>query len=196
SHHQRIGGVRDPLPTGWVPQSKPIRFTEYGCAAIDKGTNQPNRFLDALSSESGLPRASSGRRDDLVQMQYLRAMAGHFADPAGNPVSGVYHGPMVDMAHAHAWAWDARPFPAFPARADLWTDAAGYARGHWLNGRATGQPLDAVVREICGRSGVSVLDTSALHGVVRGYVTDQVQPARAALQPLLLGYSADAVERG
>ena len=196
SHHQRIGGIREPLPTGWVPQSKPIRFTELGCPAIDKGTNQPNRFLDAMSSESGLPRASSGRRDDLVQMQYLRAMAGHFADPAANPVSAVYHGPMVDMAHAHAWAWDARPFPAFPARADLWTDSASYARGHWLNGRATGQPLDAVVSEICGRSGVSVLDTSALHGVVRGYVTDQVQPARAALQPLLLGYSADAVERG
>ncbi len=195
SHHQRIGGVRDPLPTGWMPQSKPIRFTEYGCAAIDKGSNQPNRFLDAMSSESALPRASSGRRDDLVQMQYLRAMAGHFADPAGNPVSTVYHGPMVEMSHAHAWAWDARPFPAFPARPDLWADAGAYARGHWLNGRATGQPLDAVVREICGQSGLAVLDTSALYGVVRGYAADQVQPGRAALQPLLLGYSADAVER-
>ena len=196
SHHQRIGGVRDPLPTGWVPQSKPIRFTEYGCAAIDKGANQPNKFLDAMSSESGLPRASSGRRDDLVQMQYLRAMAGHFADPAKNPVSAVYGGPMVEMDHAHAWAWDARPFPVFPGRSDLWVDGASYARGHWLNGRATGQPLEAVVREICGQSGVTAPVTRELYGVVRGYVTDQVQPGRAALQPLLMGYSADAVERG
>ena len=194
-HHPRIGGLRQEAPTGWVPMSKPIRFTEYGCAAIDKGTNQPNRFLDALSSESGLPRASSGRRDDLVQMQYLRATAGHFADPARNPVSPVYGGPMVDMDHAHAWAWDARPFPAFPARADLWADAGGYARGHWLNGRATNQPLDAVVREICGQSGVAALDTSALYGLVRGYAADRVQPGRAVLQPLLMGHSAEAVER-
>ena len=26
--------------------AKPIWFTEIGCAAIDKGTNEPNRFLD------------------------------------------------------------------------------------------------------------------------------------------------------
>ncbi|GAB1363699.1 hypothetical protein MASR1M32_29350 [Rhodobacter sp.] len=115
-HHQRIGGIRNPAPTAWVPQSKPIRFTEYGCAAIDKGTNQPNRFLDARSSESGLPRGSTGRRDDLIQMQYLRAMAGHFADPAMNPVSVIYGGPMVDMEHAHAWAWMRGPSQPFPPR--------------------------------------------------------------------------------
>ena len=42
-------------PTAWIPQSKPIWFTEYGCAALDKATNQPNKFLDAMSSESMLP---------------------------------------------------------------------------------------------------------------------------------------------
>ena len=25
---------------------KPIRFTEIGCAAVDKGTNEPNKFFD------------------------------------------------------------------------------------------------------------------------------------------------------
>ena len=44
---------------------------------------------------------------------------------------------MVDMDRAHAWAWDARPFPAFPARSDLWGDGPNYDRGHWLNGRAS-----------------------------------------------------------
>lgn len=194
-HHQRFGGLRQALPTDWLPQSKPIRFTEYGCSALDKGSNQPNRFLDALSSESALPRGSNGARDDLIQMQYLRAMAGHFSDAAQNPVSSVYGGAMVDMAHAHVWAWDARPFPAFPSRSDLWADGQAYARGHWLNGRATGQPLDAVVREICKRSGLEEIETSELYGVVRGYTTDQIQSARAGLQPLLLAYSADASER-
>jgi hypothetical protein len=52
THHERVGGVRNELPTDWEPQSKPIWFTELGCAAVDKGTNQPNKFLDAKSSES------------------------------------------------------------------------------------------------------------------------------------------------
>ncbi|MFZ1471130.1 MAG: glycoside hydrolase TIM-barrel-like domain-containing protein [Paracoccaceae bacterium] len=194
-HHNRINGLRSLTSTGWEPMSKPFRFTEYGCAAIDKGSNQPNRFLDALSSESGLPRASTGRRDDVVQMQYLRAFGSYWADPAHNPVSPVYLAEMVDMAHAHAWAWDARPFPAFPGLSDLWGDAPAYSRGHWLNGRATNQPLDAVVREICHRSGVEALDTSTLYGVVRGYAVDEIQTGRGSLQPLLMGYSADVAER-
>ena len=49
-HYDRPGGVENALPTGWVPQSKPIRFTETGCPAVDKGTNQPNLFFDPKSS--------------------------------------------------------------------------------------------------------------------------------------------------
>ena len=60
-----------------------------GCAAVDKGTNEPNRFVDLKSSESGLPRASNGIRDDYIQMQYLRTLFSHYADPALNPTSPV-----------------------------------------------------------------------------------------------------------
>ena len=74
THHDRINGVRQLTPTDWQPQSKPIWFTEYGCAAVDKGTNQPNKFLDAKSSESRLPHYSNGARDELIQAQYLKAM--------------------------------------------------------------------------------------------------------------------------
>ncbi|MFN3970509.1 MAG: glycoside hydrolase TIM-barrel-like domain-containing protein [Gemmobacter sp.] len=194
AHHDRIGGVRAALPTGWVPGSKPIRFTEYGCAAIDRGTNEPNKFLDPKSSESRLPKYSTGRRDDTIQMQYLRAVAAHWADPAANPVSSVYGGPMVDMARAHAWAWDARPFPQFPNLVDVWSDGDNYARGHWLTGRSTGQALADVVDEICRRSG-QVPDVSLLYGVVRGYLADGVGTARGALQPLMLAYGFEVIER-
>ena len=91
-HHERVGGVRSLGPTVWEPKSKPIWFTEFGCAAIDKGTNQPNKFLDAKSSESSLPNYSNGARDDLMQKQYLRAMASYWNDPANNPVSEEYGG--------------------------------------------------------------------------------------------------------
>jgi hypothetical protein len=195
AHHDRIGGVRSPVPTGWVPGSKPIRFTEYGCAAIDRGTNQPNRFLDPKSSESGIPKYSDGRRDDLMQMQYFRAMALHWGDPSKNPEAESYAGRMVDMARAHAWAWDARPFPAFPGNTDLWDDGGNYSRGHWITGRAANQSLAAVVAEICQRSGVDDIDVSRLDGIVRGFVPDGVGAARAALQPLMLAHGFEAVER-
>ncbi len=107
-HHERIGGVRQTSPTAWVPGSKPFRFTEFGAPAVDRGTNQPNKFVDDKSSESGLPAWSSGRRDDLIQMQYFLAVTSYWSDPVRNPVSALYGGPMVDIARAHAWAWDAR----------------------------------------------------------------------------------------
>jgi len=194
-HFDRIAGVRQPQPTAWVPQSKPIWFTEYGCAAIDKGANQPNKFLDPKSSESALPAYSNGRRDDTMQMQYLRAMADYWTSPANNPVSVVYNAPMLDFAHAHAWAWDARPFPVFPNNAALWSDGENYSRGHWLTGRATNQSLAAVVADICERSGVTDFDVSRLYGVVRGYVPEGLGTARAALQPLMLAYGFEAIER-
>ena len=152
-HHERIGGVRQASPTAWVPGSKPVWFTEYGCAAIDKGTNQPNKFLDPKSSESALPHYSNGRRDELIQRQYLRAFAEFWGDPANNPVSEEYEGRMVDMDRAFVWAWDARPFPWFPGNRDLWSDGDNYARGHWLNGRVSGMALGDLVAEICREAG-------------------------------------------
>jgi hypothetical protein len=195
AHHDRIDGVRSVTPSQWVPQSKPIRFTEYGCSAVDKGTNQPNLFIDDKSSESGLPAWSNGRRDDLIQMQYLLATNSFWSAAENNPTSAIYAGPMVDMDHAFAWAWDARPFPEFPGQVSIWSDGDNYARGHWLNGRVSNQPLASVVSEICGRSGVEALQTDTLYGLVRGYQQGDVTTARAALQPLMLAFGFDAFER-
>ncbi|MFV0334731.1 MAG: glycoside hydrolase/phage tail family protein [Tropicimonas sp.] len=194
SHHNRIGGVRQATATPWIPQSKPIWFTEIGCAAIDKGTNEPNKFVDPKSSESRVPWYSTGQRDDFIQMQYLRATCQFWEDPVNNPVSAVYGGAMVDCGRTHVWAWDARPYPDFPARSDLWSDGANYLLGHWLNGRATSQSLAAVVAEICGRAGIGDIDVSELYGLVRGYSIEEIAGARAALQPLTLAYGFDATE--
>ncbi len=194
-HHDRVDGQRLAQPTDWIPQCKPIWFTEMGCAAIDKGTNQPNKFLDPKSSESQLPHYSNGMRDDFMQMQYLRAMYGFYGQASNNPSSTEYDGVMVDMSHAHVWAWDARPFPYFPATKSLWSDGDNYAMGHWLNGRASARMLADVVADICTRSGVTRFDVSRLYGVVRGYLVNDVTTARAALQPLMLAFGFDAIER-
>jgi hypothetical protein len=194
-HHERINRQRSNVPTGWVPFSKPFRFTEFGAPAVDKGTNQPNKFVDPKSSESGLPLWSNGRRDDLIQMQYLLAQTSYWANPSRNPVSPLYGERMLDMARSHVWAWDARPFPEFPGQVKVWSDGDNYSLGHWMNGRATNQPLSAVVREICERSGVLQVDTRKLYGIVRGYQQSDLTSARGSLQPLTLAYGFDAIER-
>ncbi|WP_101068950.1 baseplate multidomain protein megatron [Roseovarius salinarum] len=194
-HRDRVGGVRRETPTPWIPESKPIRFTEFGCPAVDKGTNQPNKFLDPKSSESFLPHHSAGYRDELIQMQYLRAVMGYWRDPAHNPVSEEYGGRMLDMDHAYVWAWDARPYPFFPNRRDIWSDAANYARGHWITGRVSAYRLASLVEEICTTAGLAHCDTDGLHGYVRGYAVQHVGEARAALQPLMLAYGVDALDR-
>ncbi len=194
AHHDRIDGMRQTMPTDWVPKSKPIWFTQFGCPAIDKGANQPALFLDPAASSGDVPYYSNGSRDDVMQMQYLLAVTGHFADDANNPASDVYDGRMVDTNRMHAWGWDARPYPFWPGNRTLWPDGEAYAGGHWINGRATNQSLAAVVAEICERSGVFSYDVSALFGVVRGFNLADIDTGRAALQPLMLAYGFDAME--
>ncbi|NKX46312.1 baseplate multidomain protein megatron [Roseicyclus persicicus] len=181
--------------TPWVPRSKPIRFTEIGCPAVDKGTNQPNVFFDPKSSESALPRYSNGRRDDLIQQQYLRSVLSYWAEPGRNPVSDVYGGPMLEMDRAHVWAWDARPWPAFPNDVERWSDGDNWRLGHWITGRIEAAPLDQVVAELCEAAGVEDYDVSALYGLVRGHLSGETESARARLQALMLAYGFQAVER-
>ncbi|WP_425090954.1 baseplate multidomain protein megatron [Tropicimonas sp. S265A] len=195
AHHNRIGGVRQAGPTSWVPQSKPVWFMEIGCAAIDKGANQPNKFIDLYSSESALPHYSLGRRDDLMQHAYYSATLNHWAAPENNPVSTVYGGKMVDTSRIHGWAWDARPYPFFPNSSALWADGVNYPRGHWLNGRITAQDLGEVVAEICDRAGLKSYDVSDLRGLVRGFTISELQSPRSALQPLMLAHGFEAIEK-
>lgn len=194
-HYERREGVRALVPTTWTPESKPIRFTEYGCPAVNKGTNQPNRFLDERSSESALPMGSNGQRDDLIQMQYFVAMSEYWRAAENNPESTLYSGPMVDFDHCFAWAWDSRPYPEFPGRGDIWSDSKSYSRGHWLNGRASSQALSAVVDEVCWEAGLTSIDVERLFGIVRGYQQSDIASARSTLQPLMLAFGFDAYER-
>ncbi|WFG40844.1 hypothetical protein ParaKuw1_00011 [Paracoccus phage ParKuw1] len=134
-HYDIVAGTTQSSPTGWVPQSKRFAYTEYGCAAIDKGTNQPNKFLDPKSVESTVPYYSTGDRDDRAQQTYYQAMTEYWHPSAGhNPVggNGVH---FLDHDMMFAWTWDARPWPAFPRLLDVWSDGENYNAGHWLQGR-------------------------------------------------------------
>lgn len=196
THHNRIGGVREQTPTSWTPQSKPVLFTEFGCPSVDLGPNQPNVFVDPKSSENALPYFSRGRRDDFGQRRYLQAMLGYWGDPSNNPTSEAYSGPMIDTSRMFIWTWDARPWPDFPERSDVWSDGLNHRLGHWITGRLRTPLLSDVVAEICAASGLDEVDVSRLNGVVEGFQLDEERTARQALQSLMLAYAFDAVESG
>lgn len=192
-HHDRPGGVRSATPTAWIPMSKPIRLTEFGCPAVDKGANSPNLFIDPKSSESFLPPYSTGERDDFGQRRYHEAVLAWLDEPGANPVSPLYGAPMVEAASA--WCWDARPFPDFPARADVWTDGGNWLLGHWLTGRTGIAPLPDLIMALGARGGVTI-DPGEASGAVDGYVVDRPMRLREALWPLTEAFALDPVERG
>ncbi len=198
-HFERVGGVELAAPTAWLPESKPIRLTEVGCPAVDKGANQPNVFPDAKSSAGGYPYFSNRRRDDLIQRRYHEAVLSAF-DPAwgasesDNPVSSVYGGRMLDPAGIFPWTWDARPYPAFPFALEVWADGPNWETGHWLSGRLGSAPLDDLVGAVLADYAIANADAAGLRAVADGYVLDRPLSARAALEPLALAFSFDAVE--
>ena len=190
THLHRPGGVQS-TASSWSPGMKRIVFSEFGCPAVDKGTNQPNVFYDPKSSESFLPHFSVGRRDDQIMRAYYETTIRYWRDnsPAG----------MISPDDMFAWTWDARPYPAFPFRLDVWSDGGNWTLGHWLNGRVGAVPLGELVKLICAWVGVTDIDVSGLVGtntVVRGYVVDNMMSPREALNPLFSAYLFDGFETG
>ena len=194
-HFDRPGGVEAVTPTDWVPMSKPIWFTETGCPAVDMGSNQPNVFYDPKSSESFLPYFSDGQRDDLIQRKYCEAILEQWQVGApGNPVSSVYAGPMVNPADIMFWTWDARPFPDFPSRSDIWVDGENWKLGHWLNGRIGFSSLSSIITDLCEEAGLTDFSVNSIEGVVTGFVVRGNITLRQGLRPLADVFGFDVVE--
>jgi hypothetical protein len=195
-HVNRPGGVESGGPTAWVPGSKPIRFTEAGAPCVDRGTNQPNVFVDPKSSESLLPHFSRGWPDEFIQRRYAEALIGYWANPANNPAASLYSGRIIETAEIALWTWDARPFPAFPARSDVWSDAENWRLGHWLTGRAGATGLAELVAELCARAGLapSDLDVTDLAGSVPGFAVNAIESPRASIETLARLFGFDAFE--
>ncbi|RJG46431.1 glycoside hydrolase/phage tail family protein [Mesorhizobium sp. DCY119] len=194
AHRNRPGGVRSGAATAWTPMSKPIRFTEMGCGAVDKGANQPNIFPDRISSEGGLPWYSTRARDDQMQRSWLQAMIGYYNTAANNPVSSVYGGRMIDLARSNIWAWDSRPWPSFPISRNFWGDWQNWQSGHWLSGRMGAAPAPETIRTILDEAGFGLRLIEPIPGVVDGITVGNVISPRSLLDSLRPAYQFDAVE--
>ncbi len=192
-HYPRVAGVESATPTAFIPQSKPIIFTELGCPAVNKGANSPNLFPDFKSSENGIPPYSDGSRDDGIQRALLEAYLTYWNDSANNPVSALYAGLMIDMSKTALWCYDARPYPAFPALESVWTDAPAWNNGHWLSGRGGFTSFSAVAKELCHISGLTgeIPEKSDLR--FDGYTLEPSQSPASALAELAFLTGHDAI---
>ncbi|WP_395664562.1 glycoside hydrolase TIM-barrel-like domain-containing protein [Methylocella sp.] len=130
--------------TAWAPKSKSVTFTEYGFPTCDRATNQPNVFFDAKSSESATPYWSRWRpvegggyapvEDAGLALLALQAVHEYWMTDAHNETSGQGVR-LIEPAFMSAWCWDARPFPTFPSRGDVWGDAGNWSAGNWIGGK-------------------------------------------------------------
>ena len=170
SHYPRVGGIRSSTPTSWTPGLKPIRLMEIGFPAVDLGTNAPNVFYDPKSAESALPHFSDGARNDVLQRRALEVSLTFWQAQ-----------PFIDAAFA--WAWDARPWPDFPVREEVWSDGPNWSLGHWLNGRLGLVPLSSVIDDLSSLTGVEMV-SDGLEGLVEGLVIPSPSTLRSVLEPL------------
>jgi hypothetical protein len=157
-----------------------------GCAAVDKGANDP---------ASTAPWFSTGLRDHSIQYAYIQNILDYWNSTENNPLSEVYDAQMIDEKAVFVSHWDARPYPWYPSAQGAWTDSKRHETGYTLNGRASHVPLSAAVDEICALSGFAHPTTDRLWGIVGGYQVRDPETGRAILQPLATAHGFDAVEQ-
>ena len=141
------GAIPRGSPTAWVAQSKSIMWMEYGFGSIDRDTNEENLFYSPTSVAGGTPfwsnwvSAPNGAlaplRDDVIQFAGHQAWGTYwYSGTPNNETSGAGVA-MIAVDMMFAWNWDARPFPTFPLRTDVWADGANWPYSLWLGGKAT-----------------------------------------------------------
>lgn len=132
----------------------------------------------------------------MVQRAAIKGTEDFWRDPASNPVSPVYGGPMV--GRRFLWCWDARPFPFFPALTSVWSDGDNYRLGHWVQGKIGNMQLSEIVRDLCLRAGLAEaeIDVTGLTDEVAGYVVTERKSIREMIAVLQTAYLFDAVESG
>ena len=156
----RPGGVGEPRrrPPG-CRRSKPVWLMEMRLPGGRQGREPAQRVR--RSEERGeraavflrrTPRRSHAAALSAGADRGARSRSSRRACRGSIPLPRVYGGRMVDTGRIHVYAWDARPFPAFPDDTATWGDGANWRLGHWLNGRLAAAPLVGSRRHAARRS--------------------------------------------
>jgi len=171
--------------TRWNPASKPIWFTEYGFPSVDLATNQPNVFYDGESVESGFPRYSDGKLDMHIQRLAIWATEKYWANSK-----------MVQ--NKFLWTWDARPYPLWPDRKDVWIDSPCWYKGHWVQGKLGVVSLGDMVTDLFSHSELAQdkIDVSQLHQTIAGFVINKRSSIKSIIDNLQRAYFFTVTEKG
>ena len=170
------------------PQSKPIWFTELGCPAVDRGTNQPNVFFDPKSSESFVPYFSRGWRDDAIQRAYLEATylwwgdAGEQPDLVGlrRPDGARRRMRRLDLGRAALSV-----LPRARRRLDRRAELAARALADRAARRGVARRARARTSACAPGMPEDRIDVSGLWGAVEGYVITALESPRASITTLV-----------
>lgn len=173
----------DAATTAWIPESKPIWFTEIGYPSLDGATNEPNVFYDPNSVEGKYPRFSRGFADFSAQRQALKAAEAVWGDS-------------LMVTERFTWTWDARPFPEYPDLLTIWSDGNVWALGHWVNGKLGTSSLGGIIADLCERAGIAPYqyDVTRLDALVDGLILSEQSTVRDAINVLRQAYFFDGVE--
>ena len=99
-------------PTAWVPEAKPIIFSEFGFRSIEFATNTPSSYGDVV------PKHSSGKVDFPVQMRAIRATLEHIKENE-------------EITMGFCYGWDTRK----PTWCKSFADGDQWEKGHWISGK-------------------------------------------------------------
>ncbi len=171
--------------TDWSPKSKKIWFTEIGFPSIDCATNQPNVFYDPSSSESNVPKYSKGKVDFQAQTIGLLGTEMKWKDSA-----------MIE--NKFIWAWDARPYPSWPDRKDVWADGDCWTKGHWIQGKFFQSNLNAVLLDICKKANLAPnqIDVGKINNDIIGFCIFDNSTAKDIIKDLSKLYHFGLCEIG
>ncbi|RYE13877.1 MAG: hypothetical protein EOP34_07820, partial [Rickettsiales bacterium] len=161
--------------TAWVAKSKKIWFTEYGFPSIDNATNQPNVFYNPKSIEGNIPKNSNGKIDFYIQRIAIEATEEFWENSDF-------------VEQKFLWTWDMRPYPIWPDRRDIWRDYDLWSRGHWVSGKIGLSSLGLVIADLCNRADISQYDISELNDTIDGFVINNQQTIRSAIEILSSAY--------
>ena len=173
----------DGIKTAWQSKQKKIWFTEIGFPSVDLASNQPNVFYSPDSSESAFPIHSKGNVDFAAQRQALSATEKYWRDSEF-------------IEQLFIWTWDARPFPYWPDLSNIWQDGDCWLRGHWVNGKLGLTKLEAIIQDLCKRSGMDIEQVKAeeLCDFVDGLVINRQDSAKNIINLLKSAYFFDSHE--
>lgn len=170
--------------TKWLPQMKPIWFTEYGFPSVHNATNMPNIFYNPASQDSGLPIYSNGSIDLNLQRIAIEATLEQWKNS-----------PMVQQLFL--WCYDARPYPYFPILRHIWSDSDLWIYGHWVNGKLGKCLLARILENLLSRVSLDdiKINTEQIFQSIDGFIINNNQTILESIEILQQSYFFDVIER-